>query len=35
MNMLFDFYNPTRILFGSGKLCELGRQPMPGKTPWC
>ena len=32
MNMLFDFYNPTRILFGSGKLCELGRQPMPGKN---
>ena len=32
MNMLFDFDNPTRILFGSGKLCELGRQPMPGKN---
>lgn len=31
MNMNFDFNNPTRILFGSGKLNELGNQPMPGK----
>lgn len=31
MNMNFDFYNPTRILFGSGKLNELGSQQMPGK----
>ncbi len=31
MNMSFDFNNPTRILFGSGKLNELGNQPMPGK----
>lgn len=31
MNMNFDFNNPTRILFGSGKLSELGSQPMPGK----
>ena len=31
MNMNFDFNNPTRILFGSGKLSELGNQPMPGK----
>lgn len=31
MNMNFDFNNPTRILFGSGKLNELGSQPMPGK----
>ena len=31
MNMNFDFNNPTRILFGSGKLDELGNQPMPGK----
>lgn len=31
MNMNFDFNNPTRILFGSGKLNELGDQPMPGK----
>ena len=31
MNMNFDFNNPTRILFGSGKLKELGSQPMPGK----
>ena len=31
MNMNFDFNNPTRILFGSGKLNELGNQLMPGK----
>ena len=31
MNMNFDFNNPTRILFGKGKLNELGLQPMPGK----
>lgn len=31
MNMKFDFNNPTRILFGSGKLNELGNQAMPGK----
>ncbi len=31
MNMNFDFNNPTRILFGSGKLNELGNQAMPGK----
>lgn len=31
MNMNFDFNNPTHILFGSGKLNELGKQPMPGK----
>ena len=31
MNMQFDFNNPTRILFGSGKLNDLGKQPMPGK----
>ena len=30
MQMNFDFYNPTRILFGSGKLRELGDQAMPG-----
>ncbi|MEE0733266.1 MAG: iron-containing alcohol dehydrogenase [Acutalibacteraceae bacterium] len=29
--MNFDFNNPTRILFGSGKLRELSSQPMPGK----
>lgn len=27
----FDFSNPTRIIFGSGKLNELGTLPMPGK----
>ena len=31
MKMSFDFNNPTRILFGSGKLKELGSQSMPGK----
>jgi hypothetical protein len=31
MNMNFDYNNPTRILFGSGKLNELGSQPLPGK----
>ena len=31
MNMNFDFNNSTRILFGSGKLNELGNQPMSGK----
>lgn len=31
MNMNFDFNNPTRILFGRGKLNELASQPMPGK----
>lgn len=31
MKINFDFNNPTRILFGSGKLNELGNQPMPGK----
>lgn len=29
--MNFNFYNPTHLLFGSGKLNELGNQPMPGK----
>ena len=27
----FDFNSPTKILFGSGKLNELGSQPLPGK----
>ncbi len=31
MNMTFNFYNPTNLIFGSGKLSELGSQPMPGK----
>jgi len=29
--MNFDFYNPTHLLFGSGKLSELGKQTMPGE----
>lgn len=31
MNMTFNFYNPTNLILGSGKLSELGSQPMPGK----
>lgn len=27
----FDFYNPTRILFGCGMLNELSNQQLPGK----
>ena len=29
--MNFHFYNPTRLLFGSGKIGELGAQKLPGK----
>ena len=29
--MSFNFYNPTNLLFGRGKLNELGKLPMPGK----
>lgn len=29
--MTFDFDNPTRLIFGSGKLNELGSFEMPGK----
>ena len=31
MNMNFDFNSPTKILFGSGKLNELGASPCPEK----
>lgn len=31
MNMNFDLNTPTRLIFGSGKLNELGKQKMPGK----
>ena len=31
MMMQFDFNNPTRLLFGSGKLNELASLPLPGK----
>lgn len=27
----FNFYNPTRIVFGSGKLSTLSKQVLPGK----
>ena len=30
MNMNFDYNNPTRILFGCGKINELGAQQLPG-----
>ena len=32
MNMNFNFNNPTNLIFGSGKLNELGKQKMPGKN---
>lgn len=31
MNMNFNFYNPTNLIFGAGKLDTLGDQKMPGK----
>lgn len=31
MNMNFNFFNPTRILFGSGQLDNLHAQILPGK----
>lgn len=31
MNMEFNFYNPTNLIFGCGKLDELGEQAMPGR----
>lgn len=31
MNMKFNFYNPTNLIFGAGKLNELGSQKLPGK----
>lgn len=31
MNMSFHFSNPTNLLFGCGKLNELGAMTMPGK----
>lgn len=31
MNMHFHFNNPTNLIFGSGKLSELGKQKLPGK----
>ena len=27
----FNYYNPTRIVFGSGKLNTLAEQELPGK----
>ena len=31
MMVAFDFYNPTKIIFGSGKIEELSAQTLPGK----
>lgn len=31
MNMDFNLFTPTRLLFGRGKLNELGTQALPGK----
>lgn len=31
MNMHFNFYNPTNLIFGSGKLDELKNQQLPGR----
>lgn len=31
MNMNFNFYNPTNLIFGSGLLKELKNQKLPGK----
>lgn len=30
MNMNFNFYNPTNLVFGSGTLAKLSSLPMPG-----
>lgn len=35
MNMHFEFDNPTKILFGSGSLNQLGDQAMPAQRRWC
>ena len=32
--MGYQFYVPTRTLFGIGKLNELHMQNMPGKKQW-
>ena len=29
--MNFTFYNPTKLLFGAGKLGELHNEKLPGK----
>lgn len=29
--MPYNFYNPTRVLFGAGQLSNLHAQKMPGK----
>ena len=31
MDLNFNFNNPTNLIFGSGKLNELGKQKLPGK----
>lgn len=32
MNMNFNLFTPTNLIFGSGKLNELGNQKLPGKN---
>lgn len=29
--MQFNLFSPTHVLFGAGKLAELGAQPLPGR----
>ena len=31
MNMDFNLFTPTKLLFGRGKLNELGTQKLPGR----
>lgn len=31
MNMNFNLFTPTKLLFGAGKLDELGKEKLPGK----
>lgn len=31
MNMHFQLFTPTKLLFGAGKLNELGAQSLPGR----
>lgn len=32
--MSYQFFVPTRTVFGAGKLNELHTQTMPGKRQW-
>ena len=35
MNMDFDLFTPTKLLFGAGKLNGLGEEKLPGKKHCC